>query len=334
MYFLSVLLPIVSASPNPLPIAWGFATSAYQIEGAWNVDGKGPSVWDHWYNDPSRAGRPNANVANDHYHRMVEDIAYLGQLGATAYRFSVAWPRIFPDCTGTPNPAGLKFYSDMIDELLKHGVEPVLTLFHWETPQACHDRYESWLSPQIVQDFTSYADVVFENYGSRIKHILTINEPHAFCGFGFQQAFWPPGANAGTGALYRCLHHVNLVHGSVHKLAARKYPQYGLKFGMPLIISHGVPFDPSSAADIQAAREFNAHQTDMHYGVFLSGDYPPYLRALDNQWVKGQQLLTFTAEEQVMMRGSMDFLAINYYSANYVSTTERNLPAIGPSGGN
>ena len=269
------------------------------------------SVWDKWYNEPSRAGRPNANVANDHYHRMREDIAYLGQLGATAYRFSVSWPRILPNCDGTPNPAGIKFYSDMIDELLKQNVEPILTLFHWETPQVCHDRYNSWLDPRIVADFTNYADVVFENFGSRLKYILTINEPHAFCGFGYEQAFWPPGSNAGREALYQCLHNVNLVHGSVHKLAARKYPQYGLKFGMPLIISHGVPYEPS---DVQAAKDFNAHQTDLHYGVFQSGDYPAYLRSLNNQWIRGNQILTFTEEEKIMVNNSLDFLAINYYS--------------------
>lgn len=99
----------------PTDIAWGFATSAYQIEGGWDADGKGPSVWDKWYNDPSRLGRPNAFVANEHYHRMKPDIGYLGQLNATAYRFSVSWPRIFPNCNdATPNAAGIKFYSDMV----------------------------------------------------------------------------------------------------------------------------------------------------------------------------------------------------------------------------
>lgn len=121
----------VSAAAPTLPIAWGFATSAYQIEGAWNQSGKGPSVWDKWYLDPSRAGNPNGFIADDHYNRMPSDIAYLGQLGATSYRFSVSWPRIYPNCSGTPNAAGLKFYSDMIDEILKNGATPLLTMFHW-----------------------------------------------------------------------------------------------------------------------------------------------------------------------------------------------------------
>lgn len=110
-----LLLPSAVLSQQPLNIAWGFATSAYQIEGGWDADGKGPSVWDKWYNDPSRRGSPNAFVANEHYHHMKEDIAYLGELGATAYRFSVSWPRLFPNCNDpTPNAAGIKFYSDMV----------------------------------------------------------------------------------------------------------------------------------------------------------------------------------------------------------------------------
>jgi 6-phospho-beta-glucosidase len=176
----SVLLALVNASPTALPIAWGFGTSAYQIEGGWNEGGKGPSVWDTWYNDPSRQGRPNAFVANDHYNRMKDDISYLGQLGATAYRFSVSWPRIFPNCTGVPNEEGIKFYSDMIDEIIKNGATPVLTMFHWDTPQVCHDRYGSWSSDRIIGDFTGFADILFERFGNRVQQYLTVNEPSAF----------------------------------------------------------------------------------------------------------------------------------------------------------
>jgi 6-phospho-beta-glucosidase len=119
-----------------LPIAWGTATScifililAYQIEGAWNEGGKGQSVWDKWYLDPSRAGNPNGQTAINHYHNMKTDIAYLGQMKATIYRFSISWPRIFPTCSGTPNQEGIKFYSDMIDEIIKNGAIPLLTMY-------------------------------------------------------------------------------------------------------------------------------------------------------------------------------------------------------------
>ena len=333
--FSSILLLATSvySSPEPLPIAWGTATSSYQIEGGWNEDGKGPNVWDKWYNDPSRAGRPNANVANDHYNRMPEDIAYLGQLGAKIYRFSVNWPRILPDCTGTPNPAGIKFYNDMINEIIKNGAVPMLTLFHWETPQACHDQYGSWTNRKIVDDFEYYADIIFKNFGDRLEYILTLNEPTAFCGYGYRGNFWPPGANLGEQALFTCNHYVNLAHGRVAKLAKSKYPQFNLKFGMPLIVSYGVPFT-DSAADKKASDDHNAAQTDMPYSPMLTGDYSNTIKTVVTEYSNGPLLPAFTDAEKEMMKGTIDFVALNYYSANYVSATRRGgFPSLGPTSG-
>lgn len=124
---------------------------------------------------------------------MKEDIALLGTLGATAYRFSVSWPRILPDCSGTVNQKGIDFYNDMIDEIIKIGATPILTMFHWDTPQACHDQYGSWMNRKIIQDFTNYADVLFQHFGDRVQYYLTMNEPAAICGWGFASNFWPPG---------------------------------------------------------------------------------------------------------------------------------------------
>jgi beta-glucosidase len=324
---------IVSQAPQPLPIAWGTATSAYQIEGGWNQDGKGPSVWDTYFNDPSRAGDPNAFVANDHYNRMVEDIAYLGQLNAKIYRFSLNWARILPNCTGEPNPAGIAFYNNMINEIIKNGAIPLLTLFHWETPQACHDQYGSWTNSNIVDDFEYFADIVFQNFGDRLEYILTINEPTAFCGWGYRGDFWPPGANLGEEALYICNHNVNLCHGRVAKMAAAKYPQYGLKFGMPLIVSYGVPLT-DSAADLKASDDHNAAQTDMHFSPMLTGDYSDAIKTVVTMYSNGPLLPAFTDAEKEMMRGTIDFVALNYYSANYVSASQSGgFPSLGPVSG-
>lgn len=123
-----VVLLIASSFAQNLPIAWGVAASAYQTEGAWNVGGKGPSVWDKWYNDTSRKGRPNAITAIDHYNRMEDDISLLGKYGVKMYRFSVAWSRILPNCSGAVNLEGVAFYSKMIDEIIKSGALPVLTM--------------------------------------------------------------------------------------------------------------------------------------------------------------------------------------------------------------
>ena len=158
MLILSIFTACAFASDPAMPIAWGFGTSALQIEGAWNESGKGESIWDKWYNDPKRQGSDNHFLATDHYHRYKEDIGYLGQLKATAYRFSISWPRIIPNCDGVVNEAGIMFYSDLIDEIIRNGALPVATLFHWDTPQACHDKYQSWLDKKIVDDFTNYAD--------------------------------------------------------------------------------------------------------------------------------------------------------------------------------
>ena len=131
---------------------WGVATSAYQIEGAWNEDGKGVSIWDTFAHTPGKIkNNDTGDVANDHYHRYKEDVALMKSIGATAYRFSIAWPRIFPEGTGTPNPKGVDFYSRLVDELLAAGIEPFATLYHWDLPQTLQDRYGGWQSKETAQ---------------------------------------------------------------------------------------------------------------------------------------------------------------------------------------
>ena len=208
MTFLISLLFAAANAQNIPSIAWGFASSSYQVEGAWNVDGKGPSVWDKWFEDgnplvrspgvtSTAAGSPFNST--DHYHRMKSDVAIMKSLGTTIYRFSVSWSRIFPNCNGQVNQKGIDFYSSMIDELLASGIQPVLTMYHWDTPQACEDQYRSWSNDRIITDFTNYADVLFQNYADRVKLWLTINEPAAYCGRAFgpisDQWIWPPAHN-------------------------------------------------------------------------------------------------------------------------------------------
>jgi beta-glucosidase len=156
---------------------WGVATSAYQIEGAWNEDGKGPSIWDRYAHTPGNIRNDESgDVANDHYHRYKEDVALLRSIGATAYRFSIAWPRIFPDGTGQPNPKGLDFYHRLVDELRASGIEPFATLCHWDLPQTLQDRYGGWRSTDTAKAFADYAGYVAEQLGDRVKHYFTINE--------------------------------------------------------------------------------------------------------------------------------------------------------------
>lgn len=166
---------------------WGVATSAYQIEGAWDEDGKGQSIWDTFAHTPGNIkGDENGDVANDHYHRYVEDVALMKDIGANAYRFSIAWPRIFPNGTGKPNQTGLDFYHRLVDELLTAGIEPFVTLYHWDLPQVLHDRYGGWQSKETAQAFAEYAGFVAEQLGDRVKHYFTINEFASFVEGGYQ----------------------------------------------------------------------------------------------------------------------------------------------------
>jgi beta-glucosidase len=161
----------------PDGFSWGVATAAYQVEGAWDEDGKGPSIWDTFAHTPGKiANGDTGDVANDHYHRYKEDVGLTKDIGANAYRFSIAWPRILPEGTGKPNDKRLDFYSRLVDELLSAGIEPFATLYHWDLPQALQDRYGGWLSAETPKAFADYAGYVAEQLGDRVKHFFTINE--------------------------------------------------------------------------------------------------------------------------------------------------------------
>src|SRR3712207_622037 len=157
----------------PEGFRWGVATSAYQIEGAWDEDGKGPSIWDTFAHTPGNiANGDTGDVANDHYHRYAEDVALIRKIGATAYRFSIAWPRIFPDGTGTPNKAGLDFYKRLVDELLSAGITPFATLYHWDLPQALEDKYGGRRSPGRAQAVAGYAAHGSQDLNHRGEHFF------------------------------------------------------------------------------------------------------------------------------------------------------------------
>src|SRR5262245_45338674 len=178
--------PAAASDPStgrtfPKGFYWGVGTSSYQIEGAWNEDGKSPSIWDTYAHQPGNIkNNDNADVANDHYHRYKEDVALMKGIGASAYRFSVAWPRIFPTGTGKPNPKGLGFYDRLVDELKAAGIEPFATLYHWDLPQALQDQYRGWQSKDTAKAFADYAGYVAQQLGDRVKHYFTINEFRSF----------------------------------------------------------------------------------------------------------------------------------------------------------
>src|SRR5437764_10478497 len=183
----------------PNGFVWGTATSAYQIEGAVDEDGRGRSIWDTFAHTPGNIGdRSNADRANDHYHRYREDVRLIHDLGVKAYRFSIAWPRVFPDGTGKPNPKGLDFYNRLLDELLANGIEPYATLYHWDLPQALQDRVGGWRSSETSKAFADYAGYVAERLTDRVKNVFTLNAPGRFLNFGYGSAIDAPGLKRPT----------------------------------------------------------------------------------------------------------------------------------------
>lgn len=164
--------------PFPVDFVWGVATSAYQIEGAVMEDGRGETIWDTFVRIPDAVlDNSTGDVADDHYHRWKEDVALMKSLNVTAYRFSIAWSRILPTGRGAVNEAGIQFYDRLVDELLANSIEPWITLFHWDLPQALQDDFGGWLDPRTVDAFTEYASVVFQRYAPKVKRFITLNEP-------------------------------------------------------------------------------------------------------------------------------------------------------------
>ena len=206
----------------PKDFLWGTATAAYQIEGAWNKNGKGLSIWDLFCEKTGAVKNgDNGHTACDHYHRYKEDIALMKKLEIKAYRFSVAWTRILPNGTGEVNNKGIEFYNNLIDELIKNGIEPVMTMYHWDLPAELHYR-GGWLNPKIADYFEEYAKVIAENFTDRVKKIITINEPLCIIGLGYAEGIHAPGLKLSQREYLKCAHNLLVAHGKAAR-ALKKY---------------------------------------------------------------------------------------------------------------
>lgn len=308
----------MSGRTFPPGFRWGVATSAYQIEGAWNEDGKGESIWDRFAHTPGNiANGDNGDVANDHYHRYEEDVALLTDIGATAYRFSIAWPRIFPSGTGEPEPRGIAFYDRLVDALLDAGIEPFATLYHWDLPQALHDAVGGWRSKDTAQAFADYAGYVAAQLGDRVKHYFTINEFGFFVESGYQlldvevggetlHIGSAPGLRLPDAELRQVRHHAVLGHGLAVQ-AIRAQAPAGTKVGFAENIDVAVPAidTPEHVAAAEAAtRERNASFVTM----MLEGRYTEaYLAAGEGRTPAS------TDDELETIASPLDFVGINVY---------------------
>jgi beta-glucosidase len=304
----------------PKNFLWGTATSAYQIEGAVNEDGRGPSIWDTFSHTPGKVDDDaNGDRANDHYHRYREDVGLIAALGAKAYRFSIAWPRIFPYGAGAPNSRGLDFYDRLVDELLKRGIEPFATLYHWDLPQALQDKFGGWQSTDTSKAFGDYAGYVAQRLTDRVKNIFTINEAGRFVNFGYGWAIDAPGLKLPQAEVNQVHHNVALGHGLAVQ-AIRVHGRAGTRVGPAENITGCVPAidtpENIRAAEI-ATREFNSN----FLGVILEGKYTDGYLAF-----AGKDAPKFTAEELKIISSPVDFVGMNIYTPQYYVTAKGGAP--------
>ena len=284
---------------------WGVSTSSYQIEGAAQADGRGPSVWDGFCRIPGRiANGDTGDVACDHYHRYAEDIALMHKLGVQAYRFSVAWPRVLPRGRETVNEAGLAFYDRLIDGLLAVRIQPWLCLYHWDLPQALQDD-GGWLNRDVVKWYADYAAVVAKRYGDRVKHFATFNEPSVFSLFGYGFSWHPPGL-IDPPSFHRAIHHINLAHGA--GVDVIRSEMRGALIGC----IHNV--QPSRAAgdapaDAAAARLLDAFWNRAYPDPQILGHYPAELVPLIEPHMQ--------AGDVERIHRPVDWFGLNHYSPIY-----------------
>jgi beta-glucosidase len=303
-----------NASPPagfPNNFLWGTATSAYQIEGAVNEDDRGPSIWDRYAHTPGKIlDNSNADVASDDYHRYKEDVQLIKALGIKAYRFSIAWPRVFPEGTGSPNPKGLDFYNRLVDELLANGIEPFATLYHWDLPQALQDRFGGWMSRDTSKAFGDYAGYVAERLTDRVKHIFTINECSRLVYFGYGNGLDAPSLKLSQPELNQVLHHVALGHGlAVQAVRARGRP--GTRIGPAENIVVCIPAI-ETPANIRAAENATRELNAGYLTVMLEGKYTDAFLAY-----AGKDAPKHTAEDLAVISSPIDFVGLNIYMPHH-----------------
>jgi beta-glucosidase len=308
-------------SPRPFPkgFFWGTATASYQIEGAWDEDGKGPSIWDTYAHTPGKIKNGDTgDVANDHYHRYTEDVKLMKDLGATAYRFSISWPRIFPEGTGVPNAKGLDFYSRLVDELVAAGIAPFPTLYHWDLPQALQDK-GGWQSRDTSKAFADYAGYMAEKLSDRVHHFFTLNEFRSFVDIGHGAGVGAPGLKLAPGDLNQVRHHAVLGHGMAVQ-AIRAKGKAGTKVGPAENIDCAVPLI-ETPEHVKAAQTATREANAPFLTVMLEGKYiDAYLKEA------GKDAPKFTDEDLKVIASPLDFVGINVYKPGFYVLTSDQAP--------
>ncbi|KAK3224015.1 hypothetical protein Dsin_011040 [Dipteronia sinensis] len=316
----------LNRSSFPAGFLFGAGSSAYQYEGATNIDGRKPSIWDTFVTKyPEKiSDHSTGNVADEFYYLYKEDIARMKKIGLDTFRLSISWSRVLPQgkISGGVNWKGVNFYNSLINELLSNGIQPFVTIFHWDLPQALEDEYGGFLSPKIVDDYRDYANFCFQEFGDRVKYWITLNEPNLFSSRGYASGIYAPGrcsnyignCSRGNSATepYLVTHHLILSHANAVKLYKDKYKtsQKGI-VGITVDSRWQVPKFQTVSSRKAALRAL-----DFQFGWVVhpmtNGDYPKTMRCL-----VGNRLPNFTNEESILIKGTLDFVGLNYYTSKY-----------------
>ena len=303
----------------PKEFVWGAATAAYQIEGAADVDGRGPSIWDRFTHTPGRISNgETGDVACDHYHRYREDVALMAELGLDAYRFSVSWSRVLPEGTGRVNEAGLDFYDRLVDELLAHGIDPHLTLYHWDLPQAL-EAEGGWPARSTAEAFADYAGIVAARLGDRVRHMATLNEPYVVADHGYRLGSHAPGRMEPDAAL-AAAHHLLVAHGLGLQAIRAAAPEAAAG-----IVLNFHPAHPASGHPLDQEAAMVAHDEVNRWFLdpIAGHGYP-----LDTARLWGWRCEEVLDGDMELIASPLDFLGVNYYCRHVVRSAK--LPPLPP----
>jgi beta-glucosidase len=293
----------------PPTFVWGTATAAYQVEGAATEDGRGESIWDRFSAMPGNVANGDTGaVACDTYHRYAEDIRLMRALGIGAFRLSVAWPRILPDGRGRVNGAGLDFYDRLVDDLLAAGLDPYVTLYHWDLPQALEEK-GGWPVRDTVDAFTEYTEVVVARLGDRVRHWITQNEPWVISWLGYGLGVHAPGRQSERDAL-AAGHHVLLAHGRAAEVIRRDAPSAEVGITIDLVPTY--PYSDEES-DVEAARQSDGFRNRWFLDPVLGRGYPE-----DMLERYAEILPPIVAGDLEAIAAPLDFLGVNYYTRNVV----------------
>ncbi|XP_068664862.1 beta-glucosidase 18-like [Aristolochia californica] len=321
--FFSLGFSLVERSQFPEDFLFGTSTSSFQIEGSLKGS-KGLSNWDVFTHIPGKiSDGSNADVADDHYSLFLEDIELMHSLGVNSYRFSLSWSRILPKGRfGGINPEGIAFYNNLIDALLRKGIQPFVTLHHFETPQELEERYASWLSSEIMQDFAYFAEVCFTAFGDRVKYWTTFNEPDTFLKFSYFNGRWvpcrcsPPYGHCEAGDSetepYIAGHNLILSHAAATNIYRKRF-QMAHEGTIGIVISPNW-YEPlrNISEDFSAVQRLLASDVGWFLDPIIQGDYPVEMRE-----ILGTRLPNFSLEEKKLLKTKLDFIGINHYSTLY-----------------